>query len=90
MQPFLEEPFHATFEHIHLVGVSVKGSINLTKQLEGYNNMLTIDSRMGQKTWVGVHNMTHAHAQWSKLCAIHLSYHRLELCTSINKNVQKR
>jgi hypothetical protein len=31
MQPFLEEPFHATFEHIHLVGVSVKGSINLTK-----------------------------------------------------------
>jgi hypothetical protein len=31
MQPFLEEPFHVAFGHIHLVSVSVKGSINLTK-----------------------------------------------------------
>jgi hypothetical protein len=31
MQPFLEEPFHITFGHIHFVSVSVKGSINLTK-----------------------------------------------------------
>jgi hypothetical protein len=31
MQPFLEEPFHLVFEHIRLVSVSVKGSINLTK-----------------------------------------------------------
>jgi hypothetical protein len=31
MQPFLEEPFHAAFGHIHLVSVSIKGSINLTK-----------------------------------------------------------
>jgi len=31
MQLFLEEPFHATFGHIHLVSAYVKGSINLTK-----------------------------------------------------------
>jgi len=31
MQPFLEEPFHVAFEHIHLVNAYVKGSINLTK-----------------------------------------------------------
>jgi hypothetical protein len=31
MQFFLKEPFHVAFGHIHLVSVSVKGSINLTK-----------------------------------------------------------
>ncbi len=90
MQPFLEEPFHAAFGHIDLVSVVVNGSINLTKQLQGYNNMLTIDSGMGQEIWVRVCSMTHAHAQWNNLCANNLVYHRLELCTSTSKNIWKR
>jgi len=47
--------------------------------------MLTIDSGMGQETWVGICTRTHAHAQWSNLCANNLVYHRLELCTSTSK-----
>ncbi len=34
--------------------------------------------------------MIHAHAQWSNLCAINLSFHRLKLCTSTSKNIWKR
>ncbi len=52
--------------------------------------MLTIDSGMGQETWVGVCTMIHARAQWNNLSAINLSFHRLELCTSTSKNIWKR
>ncbi len=90
MQPFLKEPIHVAFKHIHLVSASIKGSINLTKQLQGYNNILTIDIGMGQETWVGVYTMTHAHAQWSHLCANNLASHRFALCTSTSKNIQNR
>jgi hypothetical protein len=45
---------------------------------------------MGQETWVGVCTMTHARAQWSNLCEINLSYHRLKLGTSTSKNIWKK
>jgi hypothetical protein len=52
--------------------------------------MLTIDSGMGQGTWVGICTMIHAHAQWNNFYANNLAYHRLRFYTSTSKNIWKR